>query len=252
MKKLLFTLLLLIAGCGTTGQVYATSISMPYCSATTGSPIYAAQWNGNCNTVSTFLNNNNLDGTTNISIGGILTQNLANLSVTDAKIAGITTAGKVNGSALTGLNNTPSGANTLPEINVHKLDSSGNGVDGSALSGLGNTTAGAGVLPAANTTATASNTTGIVGTSSSATIGSSTPVTTDGMLTAIVDCHTSGIATISVSSTGGNIAFASCYFGYINYGSATIIVKKGQSYTVTYTLQSGSPADSASWTPIGS
>jgi hypothetical protein len=97
---------------------YATALSMPYCNENTGGVIFASQWNANCQALPTWANNQNIDGTTNIAVGGIQTTNLANLSVTDAKIFGITTAGKVNGSAITAVNNIPSGAGVIPTVNL--------------------------------------------------------------------------------------------------------------------------------------
>jgi hypothetical protein len=116
MNKLAFFLSLVLGIIATNS--WATSYTAPYASATTGSVIYAAQWNANQTSLESFLNNQNLDGTTNIAVGGIQTANIANSAVTDAKIAGITTAGKVNGSAITGINNLPSGAGVIPTANL--------------------------------------------------------------------------------------------------------------------------------------
>lgn len=150
MKKILIAFLLLISP-SFVMKAHATSCIIPYVNEITGGIIYAAQWNANFQAIANCLNNQTLDGTTNIAIGGIGTVNIANLAVTDAKIFGITTAGKVNGSALTGLNNVPSGAGTLAELNIAKLDSNGNGIDGGALiSGAANIPSGFGVIPFAN------------------------------------------------------------------------------------------------------
>lgn len=51
--------------------------------------------------------------------GNIQNVNLAsNLALADTKLAGITTAGKVNGSAITGLANVPAGAGIVPVSNL--------------------------------------------------------------------------------------------------------------------------------------
>lgn len=114
MKKLI----LFLAGLLLSVNAHATSITMPYCNTQTGGFIFASQWNANCSAVQSFLNNQNIDGTTNIATGGIQTGNIANLAVTDAKIAGITTAGKVNGSSLTSLGSIPSGGGAVPLDNL--------------------------------------------------------------------------------------------------------------------------------------
>ncbi len=67
----------------------------------------------------------------------------ADAGIVDTKLAQITTAGKVSGTALTGLANTPSGAGVIPAANIPNTD-------GSKLTGLANTPAGAGVIPIAN------------------------------------------------------------------------------------------------------
>lgn len=117
-NKTLVLIVLLGMSLLTSNNSFATAISMPYCNEATGGYVLASHWNSNCSTVGTWANNQNIDGTTNIAVGGIQTANLANLAVTDAKIAGITTAGKVNGSAITSLNNVPSGAGVLPTANL--------------------------------------------------------------------------------------------------------------------------------------
>lgn len=53
------------------------------------------------------------------------TASIANLAVTDAKIAGIVTAGKVDGAALTNLPNIPSGAGIIPAVNLTSVMPSG-------------------------------------------------------------------------------------------------------------------------------
>ena len=51
--------------------------------------------------------------------GNVQNVNIAsNAAIADSKLAGITTAGKVNGSAITGLANTPAGAGVLPGANL--------------------------------------------------------------------------------------------------------------------------------------
>jgi hypothetical protein len=117
MKKIILSFLLGMALL-ITNKCFATSYTAPYASAQTGGVIYASQWNANQTSLESFLNNQNLDGTTNIAIGGIQTSNIANSAVTDAKIAGITTAGKVNGSAIIGLGNLAAGAGTIPPANL--------------------------------------------------------------------------------------------------------------------------------------
>lgn len=112
-KLLLFLFAFLISV-----NAYATTCTIPYESELTGGFIFAAHWNENFQAISTCLNNQTLDGTTNIAIGGIQTSNIANLAVTDAKIFGITTAGKVNGSSITAINNLPSGAGIVPIANL--------------------------------------------------------------------------------------------------------------------------------------
>ena len=114
MKKLILFLIVLFIS----SLAQATSITMPYCSESTGGFVYASHWNSNCNAISTYVNNQNIDGNTNISVGGVQTANIANLAVTDSKIAGITTAGKVNGSSITGMDNLPTGAGEVPIANI--------------------------------------------------------------------------------------------------------------------------------------
>lgn len=115
MKKIILALVILL----TLGvKSFATTCAIPYENELTGNIIYSAHWNSNFQAISQCLNNQTLDGSTNIAIGGIQTTNIANLAITDAKIAGITIAGKVNGSALTALNNIPSGAGVIPTVNL--------------------------------------------------------------------------------------------------------------------------------------
>lgn len=116
MKKFISSLI--IAFFFSTTIAFATSYTAPFPNEQIGGIIFSGHWNSNIQSVQTFLNNNNLDSATNIAVGGISTAALANSSVTDVKIAGITTAGKVNGSAFTGLNNIPSGANIIPIANL--------------------------------------------------------------------------------------------------------------------------------------
>ncbi len=99
---------------------YATTLSVSYTNESVGGTISSSHWNQNFQDIQNWANNNNLDGTTNISTGGVTTSTIANLAVTDAKIAtaGITTAGKVSGSALTVLSGIPSGAGQIPVANL--------------------------------------------------------------------------------------------------------------------------------------
>ena len=79
-------------------------------------------------------------------------------AIADTKLAAISTAGKVDGAALTGLANTPSGAGALPAANLpnsiadsHLATISTAGkVSGAALTSLSSTPSGAGVMPIAN------------------------------------------------------------------------------------------------------
>lgn len=109
---------LLLVGLLISVNAHATTCTLPYGNALTGGFIFASQWNANVAAIQACFNNQILDGTTNIAVGGIQTANLANLSVTDSKIFGITTAGKVNGSAITGANNLPSGSGVWPTVNL--------------------------------------------------------------------------------------------------------------------------------------
>lgn len=119
LKRLSLSFLILISGCTALApKVFATSLTIPYQSKNTGDTIFASQWNSNFQAISTWANNNNIDGNTNIATGGVSTAAIANLAVTDAKISGISTAGKVNGSAITGLANLPSGAGLIPTANL--------------------------------------------------------------------------------------------------------------------------------------
>lgn len=115
MKKILLLILFFVYF---SSHAMATSYTAPFASAATGGFIFASQWNANQTVLESFLNNQNLDGTTNIAVGGIQTANIANLAVTDTKIAGITTAGKVNGSSITSINSLPSGAGVIPTANL--------------------------------------------------------------------------------------------------------------------------------------
>jgi hypothetical protein len=63
--------------------------------------------------------------------------------IVDTKLAQITTAGKVSGTAITGLASVPSGAGQLPIANIPSIA-------GSKLTSLSGISAGAGVIPAAN------------------------------------------------------------------------------------------------------
>lgn len=64
-------------------------------------------------------------------------------NIADTKLAQIATANKVNGSALAGLDNIPSGAGTFPAANLPSTP-------GSKLTSLSGIPSGAGVIPAAN------------------------------------------------------------------------------------------------------
>lgn len=97
---------------------FATVLTVTYDNEQPNTVIRSTHWNQNFSDIMTFLNSNLLNSQDNIQPGGIATQSLANLAVTDAKISGITTAGKVNGSALTGLPNIPSGAGVIPAVNI--------------------------------------------------------------------------------------------------------------------------------------
>lgn len=100
-------------------------MTITYVTESPNTIIRSSRWNTNFTDVTTFMNNNNIDSTDNIKNGGVSTSALANLSVTDAKIAGITTAGKVDGSALTNLSNIPSGAGIIPAVNLTSVMPSG-------------------------------------------------------------------------------------------------------------------------------
>lgn len=196
-------------------NAFATALTMPYCNKNPGDAVKSNEWNGNCSAVPNFLNNQNLDGNTNIAVGGILTQNIANNAVTDSKISGITTAGKVNGSSITGLNNIPTGAGQLPQINLAELTSAGNLVDGSALTGLTNVSAGAGVLPVANGgTGGSSGVSGVLGNWQTKSAGTIYQALTDGFVTSFSqDCgasqELSGITDNNASPSTVRIASAS-------------------------------------------
>lgn len=71
-----------------------------------GGTIYAADHNSNNDTIYSDYNGN----ITNSNIS-------ASASITDSKLAQITTASKVSGTALTSLSSTPSGAGALPAVN---------------------------------------------------------------------------------------------------------------------------------------
>ncbi|KYK25697.1 hypothetical protein AYK26_07715 [Euryarchaeota archaeon SM23-78] len=60
----------------------------------------------------------------------------AAMGLVDTKLADITTAGKVNGSALTGLTNTPSGAGVIPAANLTSVAQKGANSDITSLAGL--------------------------------------------------------------------------------------------------------------------
>lgn len=94
-----------------------TVLSVSFVTETASTLIRSTRWNTNFTDIRDFVNNNNIDGTDNIKALGVTTASIANLAVTDDKIAGITTAGKVSGSALTALTGTPSGAGILPGAN---------------------------------------------------------------------------------------------------------------------------------------
>lgn len=121
---------------------------------TTESPntlIRSSRWNQNFNDIITFMNNKNLDSNDNIKDTGISTAALANLAVTDAKIAGITTAGKVDGNALVNLGNIPNTSGNIPQANLPTIDVAGK-LDGKAFTDLANIPVGAGLIPAVNIT----------------------------------------------------------------------------------------------------
>ena len=67
----------------------------------------------------------------------------ASAGIVDSKLATISTAGKVNGTALTGLASVPSGAGVLPTANIPSID-------GSKLTGLAKIPSDSGVIPVAN------------------------------------------------------------------------------------------------------
>lgn len=95
-----------------------TILTITYSAESPNTLIRSSRWNQNFTDISTFMNNNNIDSNDNIKAGGVSTAAIADLAVTDAKIAGITTAGKVNGSALTNLAGIPSGAGIVPVVNL--------------------------------------------------------------------------------------------------------------------------------------
>lgn len=92
-------------------------LTVTYVTEAPNTVIRSSRWNTNFDDITTFINNKNQDSTDNIADGGISTAALANLAVTDAKIAGITSANKVSGAALYSLSSTSSGAGALPAIN---------------------------------------------------------------------------------------------------------------------------------------
>lgn len=92
-------------------------LAITYVTEAPNTVIRSSRWNTNFTDITTFINNKNQDSTDNIADGGIQTAALANLAVTDAKIAGITSANKVAGSSLYSLSSTPSGAGQLPVVN---------------------------------------------------------------------------------------------------------------------------------------
>ncbi len=215
-------------------NAHATTCTLPYANELTDGFIFAGHWNANASAIMNCLNNQTLDGTTNIAIGGIQTSNISNLAVTDAKIFGITTAGKVNASAITQLNNLPSGAGTIPEANIAKLDSSGNGVDGGAII--------SGTVPVAAIS-------GLLGAWTSPTCTSAgTPhqAATDGMFSGVVSadkisCLTDSAATpTTVRSAAPGVAAA-------NSGCSSF-VKKNDYYMVT----TGSVGCTGYFIPLGS
>lgn len=238
MKKILLFLTVLLISF----NVHATVCTIPYGSELTGGVIYAGQWNANIAAIENCLNNQTLDGITNIAVGGIGTINIANSSVTDAKLFGITTAGKVNGSSIVGIGNVPPGAGTLPEINVAKLDSSGNGVDGGALiSGLANISSNAGTVPITNLPLTSFN------------YGSSTSAYTTATNVKVVFGNITGLSTSGQTIT--NLPFSSvstysmtgsCINAVACSGIFTADCTSGSSCTVY-----GSATESYSWMAVG-
>lgn len=76
----------------------------------------AALYNNNNNALANQINGN-IDAT-NLAANAVTTVKILDANVTDAKLAGITTAGKVNGTAITNLAGIPAGAGTLPSANM--------------------------------------------------------------------------------------------------------------------------------------
>ncbi len=183
-----------------------TILTITYGAESPNTLIRSSRWNQNVTDITTFMNNNNIDGTDNLKVAGVQTANIANGAVTDAKIAGISTAGLVNGTALTNLPGVPSGAGLLPQANIPKLTSSGNGVDGAAIvSGLANVPGGAGVLPAANIPVLGpSGISGVLGSWSSKSTGSVIQATTDGFVICVIDTGGSNGSNGTILSDSSN------------------------------------------------
>jgi len=71
------------------------------------------------------------------TVTGIVNADIdASAAIVDTKLAGITTAGTVNGSSLAGLNNIPSGAGVIPAANLTSVAQKGANSDITSLSGL--------------------------------------------------------------------------------------------------------------------
>lgn len=141
----------------------------------------------------------------------------------------------------------------ITQTDIPELTSSGNKVDGSALIGLANTPSGSGIFPVANIGA-------LLGAWTSKTVGTIYQAATDGIVLAFsnISGTTSNILSlISDSSATPSTVRSSSRVNFPSSGSGTVAlnvispVKKNDYYQVTLTSD-GSPSNTMFFIPLGS
>jgi len=211
---------------------------------TVGAVIVASQHNANFSTIYSDYNGN-IDNT-NIS---------ASANITDTKLANITTAGKVDGSALTNFTNIPSGAGLIPVANIPvgttaskivQLDGSAKlpAVDGSQLTNIG----------------------GLVGSAVSKSDNTAYQAATDGFFIGLIDASgstgTSGLITGYTDSSnppttpmgyagGWRVDSTLAQHAATEKNSFCIPVKKNNYYKGVLTTSAGSPTATYYFVSLG-
>lgn len=185
------------------------------------------------------------------TISGIADADISNgAGIQDSKLASISSAGKVNVSAIIG---------SLPDSNLNQIVTAGK-VSGAALTLLPNIPSGAGIIPLANIGA-------LLGSPVSKSVGTTYQAASDGIVTALVSAGSGGQAgyiqgvtdsSASPTTVMGQASVANPVSGQadhtVKYSSFTMYVKKNDYYAVSVAAISGAstPSSSMVFQPIGS